>query len=134
LQVHGIGQGNGAGPAIWAVISCLILEIMHKQGYVAMFVSAISWMSIALCGGFLFVDDADLLFMAPTTHQRGEEIAESAQKHLDEQEGLIHATEGAFVPSKRPQHLPSYVHPSAQAIASYSPPSPNGLLGTPTHS
>jgi hypothetical protein len=64
-----------------------------------MFVSAISWMSIALCG-FLFVDDADLLFMAPTTHQQGEEIAESAQRHLDEWEGLIHATGGALVPSK----------------------------------
>jgi hypothetical protein len=56
-------------------------------------------MSIALCG-FLFVDDADLLFTAPTTHQRGEEIAESAQRHLDEWEGLIRATGGALVPSK----------------------------------
>jgi hypothetical protein len=99
MPMHGIGQGNGAGPAIWAVISCLILEVMHKQGYVATFVSAISWMSIALCG-FLFVDDADLLFTAPTTHQRGEEIAESAQRHLDEWEGLIRATGGALVPSK----------------------------------
>jgi hypothetical protein len=99
MPMHGIGQGNGAGPAIWAVISCLILEIMHKQGYVATFMSAISWMSIALCG-FLFVDDADLLFTAPTTHQRGEEIAESAQRHLDEWEGLIRATGGALVPSK----------------------------------
>jgi hypothetical protein len=74
MPLHGIGQGNGASPAIWAVISCLILEVMHKQGYVAMFLSAISWMSIALCG-FLFVDDADLLFMAQTIHQQGEEIA-----------------------------------------------------------
>jgi hypothetical protein len=48
MPMHGIGQGNGAGPAIWTVISCLVLEIMHKQGYVAMFVSDIGWMSIAL--------------------------------------------------------------------------------------
>ena len=48
MPLHGIRQGNGTGPAIWAVISCLILEVMHKQGYIAMFVSAISWMSIAL--------------------------------------------------------------------------------------
>jgi hypothetical protein len=99
MPLHGIRQGNGAGPAIWVVISCLILEVMHKQGYIATFVSAISWMSIALCG-FLFVDDADLLCMAQTTHQQGEEIAESAQRHLDEWEGLICATGGALVPSK----------------------------------
>jgi hypothetical protein len=99
MPMHGIGQGNGAGPAIWAVISCLILEVMHKQGYIATFVLAISWMSIALCG-FLFMDDADLLFMAQTTHQQGKEIAESAQRHLDEWEGLIHATGGAIIPSK----------------------------------
>ena len=31
--LHGIGQGNGAGPAIWMVLSSPLLEIQRKKGF-----------------------------------------------------------------------------------------------------
>ena len=39
---QGIGQGNGAGPQIWAVVSSPILEMLRTAGFVCSFKIAIS--------------------------------------------------------------------------------------------
>jgi hypothetical protein len=33
VPIHGIGQGNGAGPAIWAVVSSPLLNVLCEQGF-----------------------------------------------------------------------------------------------------
>jgi len=42
VLVAGIGQGNGAGPQIWAVVSTLILDLLRQEGYGAAFKAAVS--------------------------------------------------------------------------------------------
>jgi len=42
LPTVGIGQGNGAGPQIWAAVSSPLFEIMQTDGFVATFIYAIS--------------------------------------------------------------------------------------------
>ena len=33
VPIHGIGQGNGAGPAIWAVVSTPLLNVLRSKGF-----------------------------------------------------------------------------------------------------
>jgi hypothetical protein len=33
VPIHGIGQGNGAGPAIWAVVSTPLLNVHREKGF-----------------------------------------------------------------------------------------------------
>jgi len=33
VPLHGIGQGNGAGPAIWAVVSTPLLNVLREKGF-----------------------------------------------------------------------------------------------------
>ena len=37
VPIHGTGQGNGASPSIWAVVSTPILNMLRKEGYGAIF-------------------------------------------------------------------------------------------------
>jgi len=58
--VAGIGQGNGAGPQIWAVVSMPLFQILHQEGFLATIICAMSLQQQTL-GGFAFVDDMDLI-------------------------------------------------------------------------
>jgi len=58
--VAGIGQGNGAGPQIWAAVSTPLFEILREEGFVAMFICALSKTQRSMAG-FAFVDDTDLI-------------------------------------------------------------------------
>jgi hypothetical protein len=31
--IQGVGQGNGAGPQIWALVSTVVLNMLRHQGY-----------------------------------------------------------------------------------------------------
>ena len=56
----GVGQGNGCGPQVWAVISTAMFQVMKKRGLTTSFETPISKRSLDLCG-FAFVDDTDLI-------------------------------------------------------------------------
>ena len=56
----GVGQGNGAGPAIWAVISTIFFNTLRKNGFGALLSAPFSKIDINLAG-FGSVDDTDLL-------------------------------------------------------------------------
>ena len=60
LPPQGMGQGHGAGPTIWSVLSSTIFEILHKEGYASSFMFAVSKGLFHLCG-FSYVDDCDLV-------------------------------------------------------------------------
>jgi len=62
--IAGIGQGNGAGPQIWAAVSSLLFQILTADGFIAQIICAISSHRYSL-SGFGFVDNVDLCITAP---------------------------------------------------------------------
>ena len=94
----GICQGNGAGPAIWALVSSPLLQMLREAGYGAKIHSAIGSTFLHL-SGFAFVDDADTV----QTGQLGEtteQIMQKAQAQLTLWEEGIRATGGGIEGTK----------------------------------
>ncbi len=103
LPVSGVGQGNGAGPAIWAVVSTPVLDMMRAMGFGAIFKTAMSGDTIQFVG-YAFVDDTDSV----QTAFHGDSIVEVIRKMqdaIDHWEGGIRATGGALVPVKSHWYL-----------------------------
>jgi len=98
LPIHGIGQGNGVGPAIWAVVSTPLLNILRELGFGFKYVSPFNCKLINF-SGFAFVDDTDLiqLLHANSSHT---DVRQKLQQAIDKWEGLLSATAGAIVPEK----------------------------------
>jgi len=65
IPLHGIGQGNGARPATWAVISSPILNLSRRKGFSCHFVAPCSGKEIKF-SGYSFVDDTDLVIVKLT--------------------------------------------------------------------
>jgi hypothetical protein len=86
--LSGMGQGNGAAPASWAVISTPMLEIMKKRGNCTVFKAFLSGEELKIVG-FAFVDDKDLLRASMPGEKTYVEVAEDMQNGLDLWEGLI---------------------------------------------
>lgn len=64
---HDASKGNGAGAAIWALVSSPLLETSRKHGCIAEFLSPIKW-EIFHMSGFAFVNDIDTVqVMNPLT-------------------------------------------------------------------
>jgi hypothetical protein len=96
IPLHGIGQGNGAGPAIWAVISTILLNTLVEDNLAATFTSAIS-QTLLTIAAWCWVDDCDLLGTAIKPWERGEDCLDRAQQQMDHWEGLLTATGGGIV-------------------------------------
>jgi len=60
--IAGIGQGNRAGPQIWAVVSFPLFKIIWDDRFLALILGAISGTSHKLVG-FTFVDYMNLCLM-----------------------------------------------------------------------
>jgi len=58
--VAGIGQGNGAGPQLWAAVSIPLFEILCQEGFLATIICVMLLQQQTL-GGFAFVNDMDLM-------------------------------------------------------------------------
>ena len=90
----GICQGNGAGPAIWAIVSSPLFECLRQRGFGVELTSAIKRTYFHI-SGFAFVDDTD-------TVQTGEigdttpQVVEKAQGELNLWEELVRATGGGL--------------------------------------
>jgi hypothetical protein len=97
IPLQGVGQGNGAGPQIWALVSTPVLNMLRSQGLGASFVSALSKLQTTLVG-FAFVDDTDLVTSGPDMSI--DEVKSRIQKSLIAWEGGIRATGGAIEPRK----------------------------------
>ncbi len=97
-HMHGIGQGNDASPAIWAVLSTPILNMLRKQGYGCEFTSLISCKTFSFVG-YSFVDDTDLIQSNPSVSCYID-VLQSLQMSLDTWEGGLKAICGAIVPKK----------------------------------
>jgi len=95
---HGIGQGNGAGPAIWAVVSSPILNILRRKGLGCHFIAPFSSTEVKF-SGYSFVDDTDLVIVQ-LSGASYETIFQALQDSVDTWEGGLTATSGAIVPEK----------------------------------
>jgi hypothetical protein len=97
--LQGSGQGNGGGPAIWAVISPVIIMAMATQGHGFNILSALIGVLISLVC-YAFVDDIKVIHLAFMTETPGEEVIAEMQTLLDCWGGILRATGGALVPKK----------------------------------
>jgi len=97
LPLAGIGQGNGAGPQIWAAVSTPLFQILTKEGFIASVICAISHLEVSMAG-FGFVDDVDLCIMIPKGN--GEQVVHKMQQSINMWAGLLRAMGGALVPKK----------------------------------
>jgi len=84
--IAGSGQGNGAGPQIWAAVSSPLLEMMKEDCFFAMLVGAFSLTSWLLVG-FVFVDDTDLCVTHPSNQATA--VAKHMQGSVLNWEGLL---------------------------------------------
>ena len=108
----GICQGNGAGPAIWALVSSPLLECLRQQGYGAQLTSAITKTYLHLAG-FAFVDDADTV----QTGEIGEDtpsVVAKAQAGLNLWEELVRATGGGLEGEKSDFAVVNYTWKNGQ--------------------
>ena len=94
----GICQGNGAGPAIWALVSSPLLKMLRDAGFGAKLHAAIG-STFAHLAGFAFVDDADTIQTA-ANHESVEQLMDKAQAQLTLWEQGIRATGGGIEGSK----------------------------------
>jgi hypothetical protein len=76
--LQGAGQGNGAGPSLWALIRTVIISAMKCAGHGVQLLSPISNLALwIVC--FAFVDDADTVQTAQTVEQSGEDVIRQLQ-------------------------------------------------------
>ena len=104
VPIQGVGQGNGAGPQIWAVVSTPVLNMLRAEGYGAFFEASISHEKMSFVG-YAFVDDTDLVVTAKKESDTFREVAVAMQGSLSAWEGGICATGGAIEPSKSHWYL-----------------------------
>jgi hypothetical protein len=97
VAIQGIGQGNGAGPQIWAAVSTVLLNALRSPGTGAAFQSPISRNDFRFVG-YAFVDDTDLVVSRKDL--QGAELIAEMQKALNVWEGCLRPSGGALEPAK----------------------------------
>ena len=97
--IQGTGQGNGAAPALWALISTKIIRMMERAGHGVHLLTSITAVAISIVC-FAFVDDTDTVHSGKTVQTSGEEVMEQFQEAVDRWEGGLTATGGAIEPTK----------------------------------
>jgi hypothetical protein len=60
VPYSGVGQVNGAGPAIWAMVSTPVLKMMKDEGFGFMYNKSIEGKQLHFVG-YSFVDDTDII-------------------------------------------------------------------------
>jgi hypothetical protein len=104
VPFQGLGQGNGAAPTGWAVVSAPIINMVRAAGFGATFISALtSAVTTFVC--YAFVDDTDLVHTRPGDSHSGSDLIPEMQDAVDHWEGGLRASGGALVPSKSHWYL-----------------------------
>jgi hypothetical protein len=105
VPIHGIGQGNGAGPAIWAVVSTPLLNVLRTKGFGCEIKSPLSSEYFRFVG-YAFVDDTDLI--QSQLQENPDQARRYLQEAIDTWEASLKATCGAIVPEKTVWWLVSF--------------------------
>jgi hypothetical protein len=96
VAIQGIGQGNGAGPQIWAAISTVVLNMLRSQKAGAEFESPITRKTLQLAG-YAYVDDTDII---AHLMDGDDDTLTQMQRSLDLWAGGLAATGGQLEPAK----------------------------------
>jgi hypothetical protein len=96
--LHGIGQGNGYGPIIWAGISSPLLKILRDRKFGVSITSPITREELEMAGNS-FVDDTDQIELRDE-ETLWENVIFNAQASIDLWECLLRTTGGAIEPTK----------------------------------
>jgi hypothetical protein len=108
VPTQSIGQGNGAGPTMWALVSTPVLNLLRAEGCGAFFHAALTGDEVRFVG-YAFVDDTDLFASLDRSDATGSDVAAALQKSLDLWEGGIRATGSAIEPDKSFWYLIDFV-------------------------
>ena len=94
-----MGQGNRAGPAIWAVVSSVIIQVMRQHTGGTKLVSPMSRNPTSFVG-FSFMDDSDLTIANTEQYQTSGQILSQLQTAVSEWEDALQVTGGSLAPQK----------------------------------
>ena len=98
-KMGGLGQGNGAAPPAFTVVSTLLLMAYINMGHGVKINSAISGILFTLAA-IIYVDDTDLLHWAPRPDMTDEEFFDHVQEAALAWGNLAIASGGALKPEK----------------------------------
>ena len=98
-RLAGYGQGNGAAPSAFTILSTLIINAYKRLGNGAKLTSSFA-ARVFLLAAALYVDDTDLLHWADSPHTDDEELIEQVQNSTDDFANLAQASGGALKPPK----------------------------------
>jgi hypothetical protein len=90
VPYSGVGQSNGAGPAIWAVVSTPVFKMMKDEGFGFMYKTNIEGKQLYFVG-FSFVDDTDII-QSGHSGEPFQILAMRMQAAMDTWEGGLRAT------------------------------------------
>ena len=96
--LHGVGQGNSAGPAIWTVISSVLFGYVRDKGYGAKVCSPLSNLALHFAG-LGFVDNTDIVHLGFANEDYWE-LADKLQQALQLWEKGAITSGGLLVPRK----------------------------------
>jgi hypothetical protein len=93
----GAGQGNGAGPQMWSILSSVLFLAMHMEGLSTRFCQKMQKKILNIVG-FMYVDDMDLICLRDEIDK--DLLTEDLQLTLAYWNKLVKVTGGAIEPSK----------------------------------
>ena len=94
---QGSGQGNGAAPQLWAIVSSKMIEMLHTLGLASTIILPLSGTEMSIVG-FAYVDDSDLIAYSKShdIHQTVQQM----QRVVNAWERAAKVTGGAIAPLK----------------------------------
>jgi hypothetical protein len=98
IPLQGVLQGNGAGPAIWMLISIPLINMLRTQGFGFKSTNILSGEEYQFAC-YTYVDDTDLIHIGDS-HTTPQNVFDGMQNMLNHWEGGLRATGGALVPEK----------------------------------
>ena len=99
IKSQGLGQGNGAAPAGWCVISIVILRAHKAKGHGAQFIAPMSLVRSSLLAIF-YVDNTDLLHINMDVEEKIFDVHAAIQRAIENWGRLLIATGGTLKPEK----------------------------------
>ena len=95
LPLHGIGQGNGAGPAVWLVMTIPLINMLRTAGFGFRSRTPISQQAYRFAC-YTFVDDTDTVHSCEDMNAPYTQVLAEMQDAINHWEGGLHATGGAL--------------------------------------